>query len=284
VYLGPLHQTHWLKPLDELSILMITNDELPGFCKALLGIHGYWRLGCLLESSLLRLYVHFDRVKASIERVPESPLSDLPSVKLLLEPFCRLHSVRSAEIFGFLSDQYRYDVERSVCKSPPETEAVVLKVSDLNDVGNEAYSNKDFALAISLCEEGMQYVETGFNLAGGHAAIKTGRFIGQNGIRAGCILESELRYGLARAHLALGQNRKAREWAEIAANRATENLHITRWPQQARFWFCRAMASKGLGEMERALGELDMVRPLLKAVLAYQDMSLGWNHGLLPKV
>lgn len=110
---------------------MMTSNQLPGVCKALLGMLEHDTDYRLLQSSSIQLFILSHLKETDSKEVPTSSVADLPSTKLLLEPFRRLHGMEYADVVGFVSAQYIYTIECSIYKRTPDVETRILQSAGL---------------------------------------------------------------------------------------------------------------------------------------------------------
>ncbi|KAF6232178.1 hypothetical protein HO173_009561 [Letharia columbiana] len=173
----------------------------------------------------------------------------------LLEPFTKLHSIGRFTIIGLFNGEYRAYIAGRVTGSAPNLESAIEGIVALKDEGNVAFCKNQDALAIAKYEAALISLLTSF---WDHATIQTGEFANLIRSNAACILYFQLQSNLAATLLRTGRFVDCHYWAGHAfAQTATEKAMVHRKPAEySELAILQALASKGMGEIERAAKEM----------------------------
>lgn len=237
---------------------MLTSDELPMLCKAPVGLRDdHDDRHRVLEAADIQLRVLPCLMKAYNGQVPRSTSADLPSTKLLLEPFRALRGTHSLDVVGFVSIQYCSAIKCNAYRKGPAVEDVLLKVEDLKNEGDQAQEDGNTTLAISHYQEAIDHLDIGFDLA---TVDDSSTGIWADGLvhKATKYLYFEVRSALAAVYFSIAEYEMACEQGQRACLLHLRKIPDPRRPRTSQVWFCRAMASKALGNIEIALGEANM--------------------------
>ena len=255
---------------DDLRVdsqIIIAANELPVFCRILRKLDNEGP-GLLSNLKLtLRISPSYQPdVDAFLNMGSSNQMSQsqrsLPQQRRLLKPFAMLHSMWNLEIADvdgktqYIDAQLMEDVKKRATRRPYSMEEVLDISAKIKEQGNEAFGAGDFALAYSLYDSAFENLEAGE------------RYLDRGSGEGGC---AEQKYFEAHFLLAF----------RIWSNSVAALLHLQQWmaaheratvvvekikmvgeeiifdpAEVAKLYHRRALASKGMGRIARAIEEL----------------------------
>ena len=246
---------------------IIAGEDVPSFCKVLqteyFERNGIWggENRTLINVSV---QVNAEGV-ADIENENTGPEYDCPSVKRLLEPFCRLRGMR-IRVGGFVTPSYKERIEHCGTRLPPTAVDLVSMVSKYREEGNEATQNGKFVTAAKRYESALDMLNSGYTRLTDHpVTVETSVLSEHRALAIMEYLQIILRSVLASTYLKLGEHSKS--------YRCAQDLGLAKWHV---FWYyegnahtklrrlCahimlyKALAGKALGQPVQALMDLDL--------------------------
>lgn len=251
------------------SEFVIAANELPIFCSILKKIDNE---GPGLLSSLklvlgispsYQLDVDAFVYKAPSSRVSRNPRSLLQQRKLL-EPFATLRSMtlEIADVDGktqYVDTQLTEDIRERASRPPYSMVEVLDTSAKIKEKGNQAFRAGDFALASSLYKSALENLNAGERYL--DTDIEEGGFTEQTYFEAHFSLAFRIWSNSVAVHLRLHEWTAAHEKAtkgiekiETVQN-AGENI-VFGPGEVAKLYFRRALASEGMGKINRAVDEV----------------------------
>lgn len=257
VHLGP-HRHR-----DELSQypyeqLIIAGEDVPHFCNILPGVyverHRLWG-GEEWTSTNVSVQINVERV-ADIEKESTGPNNDCPSVKRLLEPFCRLYGMR-VRIGGYVTLSYKERIEQCAARQPPTAAELVSMVFRYREEGNDATQHGNLTTAAKKYETALDLLLSGYMRLTVHpATVASPEFPTKETLTEMNNLQVNLRSVLASSYLELGEYAKSYRCAQDVCFYEVKSIAV--WQDCAHVMFCQALAGKALGQPVQALMDLDL--------------------------
>ena len=112
------------------------SEELPEFCRLLLDL--CWRFDGRLENTVL--YINISAAIANEQaKVMDNNPPGRARIQKLLGPLRRLHSLGATQIDGPLSDSYKSEIVKSICKNCPTTMVIIHEtIASLEQADDQA--------------------------------------------------------------------------------------------------------------------------------------------------
>lgn len=233
---------------------MIAADDLLQFCK--LFLHGSGReaseavgfdtITHLDKAMLLVDVLHPINQHDSTEEYPR------PAIRRLLEPLCYLHNIMLPIIECPAPKSYIEAVKQKIQRKAPSAAALNLSVASMLEEGDTALSARDFHSAALQFESAIDKLRAGSQDCARYDRMVEGKWPGAFVRKIKYVLSHGLELGLALANLQLQRYEMAHHWTFAVTQGIKDTNHLV-----SQLWYYRALASKGLGEMERANAEMD---------------------------
>ena len=250
-----------------LEKFIIAGEDVPSFCNILPGLY--------FEPNSVRSHENQTSINVTVQVNAEGvadteigdtgPENDFPSVKRLLEPFCRLHGMR-IRVGGFVTPSYKKRIEQCAARQPLTAIDLVSMVSKYRDEGNEATVNGKLVTAAKRYQWALDMLNPGYTrLTDNPGLVETPVLSEKRALAMMEFLHIILRSVLAATYLELGEYAKAYRCAQdrgltkwdVWWNRETV-LKVKMWQVCAHILFCKALAGKALGQPVQALMDLDL--------------------------
>lgn len=240
---------------------MIAADDLLQFCK--LFLHGSGREAS--EAVGFDTITHLDRsillvdVLHPINQLNSTEEYPRPAIRRLLEPLCYLHNIMLPIIEGPAPKSYIEAVKQKIQRKAPSAAALNLLVASMLKEGDTALSAKDFHSAALQYESAIDKLRAGSQDCARYDRMVEGKWAGAFVRKIKYVLSHRLELGLALANLLLQHYEMAHHWTFAVTQGINDTNRLI-----SQMWYYRALASKGLGEIERANTEIDKalhVRP-----------------------
>lgn len=233
---------------------MIAADDLLQFCK--LFLHGSGREAS--EALGFDNIIHLDRAILLVDVLHPMNQHDSteerprPAVRRLLEPLRYLHNMMLTIIECPAPQSYIEAVKQEIQRKAPSAAALNLSVAAILQEGDTVLTAGDFHSAALQYENAVDKLRAGSQLCARYERMVEGKWPGAFVRKVKYVLLHRLELGLAIANFHLQRYEMAHHWtsAVIQGIRDTNQL-------VSQMWYYRALASKGLGEIERANAEID---------------------------
>ena len=233
---------------------MIAADDLVEFCKLFLHYSGkqaskaagFETITHLNSTMLLVDVMHGTNQHHSAKEYLR------PAVKRLLEPLCHLHNIMLPIIECPAPKFYIDAVKQTIQRKAPSAQDLNLSLASALAEGYAFFRAGDFHSAALQYETAVDKFRAGSQEYSRNERMVEGRYAGAVVWKIKYVLLHRLELGLAKANFQLQHYEMAHRWT-IAAEldfRDTEEI-------VSEMWYCRALASKALGEVERAYQEMD---------------------------
>lgn len=249
-------------------------------------------LACVLASGIsagndlafLRRSIFAVSIHGSSERRIHELSDSTPSVSSkehrLLEPFTKLHSIDRFNITGPVYGQYKAYITKQVARPAPSLESAIIEIMALKNEGKNAFNSNQHALAIAKYEAALLHLFTNFwDL---DTIIQTGDLAKLKAYDACCSMRFQIQTMLAAALLGMKRFADCHYWASHAKS-IREDRRTRARPELESYTkvaFIQVLASKGMGEIERAVWELrevvmlDQSHVLMKEQLAVLEREV----------
>ncbi len=178
-------------------------------------------------------------------------------LRRLLEPFTALHNIEHCRITGPVTTEYQSYILQQIARPAPNLESAITHISALKDEGNVAYRSHQDIFAIARYEAALMHLLTSF---WDQSTSQTGEFANITTSDASDILSSQLHSNLAAALLRTRRFADCYYWAFKGLTLVTRGNNEHSWREIFKLFpklaFRRALATKGMGDTERAAEEM----------------------------
>lgn len=178
-----------------------------------------------------------------------------PAARKLLEPLCYLHNIGLVIIKGAVPNLYLEATTQRIQRQAPSTQDLVHSISSLKEQGDAAFLEGDFHSAARQYETAFDELHAGSQGAAKSERMVIGRYTGMFVGKVKKSLKHKLHLRLAKTNLQLQNYEMAHHWTLAVVFGLHDSDKLL-----SQMWYCRALASKGLGELNRAYGEIRKAR------------------------
>lgn len=236
---------------------MIASDDLLQFCKIFLllsmrAAKTHAESDSMLHLKKAMLLVDVLHKTDQHNRANEGPR---PAIRRLLEPLAYFHNIGLVIIEGPVPTLYSEAIRQRIQRRAPSAQDLVHAVSSLVEQGDAAFLKRDFHSAVFVYKSALEKLHAGSQKRPKLERMVEGTYTGMviGGVKN--LLQHKVYLGLSKASLQLKRFEMAHHWTLAVARGLRDTREIL-----SQMWFCRALASKGLGELEQALKEMEMAR------------------------
>ena len=231
---------------------MIASEDLHDFCKRFLKV-------MTVAASLI---AGFDSVSHDVMLLINvlhmngqrngPPKHLTPAIRKLLDPLCYLHNIKLVKIKCQAPQEYVSAVTQMIRRKAPSAHDLNNILLTMNDEAHASLLKGDFQSAALQYETALNKLHAGSQRRKSKERRMTdGRCVGVRIGKLKLILAHEILLGLAKANFQLHHYEMAHHWTHNVVHKAKVGRHLL-----SQLWYYRALASRRLGEFDRALGEL----------------------------